>query len=148
MPQSARFDHVQTQYVLRFDFTFNSIQGQPGNNTQALASAAMNAGVQIGTLPPGAVPLTCNVYADIAFNNGTNNTISCGLTATGTDFVSGAALGSKAAVITAAPIAAIATIKAVTANAGSPIFVSTSQTGTAATTGQATVILTYYANLG
>jgi hypothetical protein len=148
MTQSARQLDLQVAHTIRFDFTFNSIQGQPGNNTVALANAALAAGVQIGTLPPGAVPINCNAYVDVAFNNGTNNLFSVGLTATGTDFVSSGSLASKAAVITAAPIAAIATCKAVTSNAGTPIYLSTSQTGTAPTTGQCTISLSYHPNLG
>lgn len=148
MTISARQNDLQVTHVIRFDFTFNSIQGQPGNNTVALANAALAAGVQIGTLPAGAVPVTVNAYVDVAFNNGTNNLFSVGLTATGTDFVSGGSLASKAAVITAAPINPIATVKAVTSAAGTPIYLSTSQTGTAPTTGQCTLIVAYYCNLG
>jgi hypothetical protein len=148
MTQSARQLDLQVTHYIRFDFTFNSIQGQPGNNTVALANAALAAGVQIGTLPAGAVPVNCNAYVDVAFNNGTNNLFSVGLTATGTDFVSAGSLASKAAVITAAPIAAVATVKAVTANAGTPIYLSTSQTGTAPTTGQCSIIMSYHPNLG
>ena len=148
MTISARQTDLQLVHTIRFDFTFNSIQGQPGNNTVALSVAALAAGVQIGTLPAGAVPVTVNAYVDVAFTNGTNNLFSVGLTATGTDFVSGGSLASKAAVITAAPIAAIATVKAVTSNAGTPIFLSTSQTGTPAGAGQCTVIMSYHCNLG
>lgn len=144
----ARALHEQVTHVLRFDIAFNAIQNNSAATTAALAKGVLAAGVQIGTLPPGAVPVTCNVYVDVAFNNGTNNLFSVGLTATGTDFVSGGSLASKAAVITAAPIAAIATIKAVSTPAGTPIYLSTSQTGTAATAGQATILLTYHPNLG
>jgi hypothetical protein len=148
MTTPARSLDVQVVHTLRFDFTFASIQGQPGNNTQALASAAMNAGVLIGTVPAGAIIVNCNAYVDVAFNNGTNNTFSCGFTAAGTDLVSAGSLASKAAVLTPAPIAAIATAKAVTANAGQGIFVSTSQTGTPATTGQVSILISYHPNLG
>lgn len=148
MPIPARQNDLQVVHTIRFDFTFNSVQGQPSNNTVALAKAALAAGVQIGTLPAGAIPVNCNAYVDAAFNNGTNNLFSVGLTATGTDFVSGASLASQAAVITAAPIAAVATVKAVTSVAGTPIYLSTSQTGTAATTGQCSVIISYHVNLG
>lgn len=148
MPISARQNDLQVTHTLRFDFAWNSIQGQPGANTQALAAAALAAGVQIGTLPAGAVPTTTNAYVDIAFTNGTNNLFSVGLTATGTDFVSAGSLASKAAVITAAPIAAVATVKAVTANSGTPIFLSTSQTGSVAGAGQCTIIMSYHPPLG
>lgn len=148
MAQAARSNDLQVTHVIRFDFTFNSVQGQPGNNTVATAVAALAAGVQIGTLPPGAVPVSVNAYVDVAFTNQTNNLFSVGLTATGTDFVNGGSLASKAAVITAAPIAAVATCKAATSNQGTAIFVSTSQTGTAAGAGQCTIIVTYHPNLG
>jgi hypothetical protein len=140
--------HEQLTHVIRFDIAFNAIQNDQVHNTAALAAAALALGVQIGTLPPGAVPVSTNIYADQAFNNGTTNTASVGFTATGTDLVSAAALGSQAAVITAAPIAAVAAAKAVTAAAGQPVYLSTSQTGTAATTGRATVIVTYHPALG
>ena len=137
MTISARATQLQVTHVIRYDFTFASP-----------TPAVLNAGLQIGTLPPGAVVVSCNCYADTAFNNGTNNLFSVGLTATGTDFVSAGSLASKAAVITAAPIAAIATVKAVTSSAGTPVYLSTSQTGTAPTTGTASFILTYHPNLG
>jgi len=144
----ARVLHEQLTHVLRFDFAYNAIQNDSVHNTQATAAAALALGVQIGTLPPGAVPITCNAYVDVAFTNGTNNLFSVGLTATGTDFVNGGSLASKAAVITAAPIAAIATAKAATSAAGTPIYLSTNQSGTAAGAGQCTIIITYHPALG
>lgn len=143
MTTPPRQTQLQVPHQIRFDFAFNQVGNQPAT-TAALAAGVMNAGVQIGALPAGAIPVNANVFADVAFNNGTNNTISVGLTATGTDFVSGAAIGTKASVITAAPIAAIATVKAKATADGTPIFVSTSQTGTAATAGQASVIISYH----
>ena len=146
MPLPARWIDLQVIEVLRYDFTFNNAGLNSGNanTTAAVAAAALNAGINIGTLPQGAIPIQCNCYVDVAFNNGTNNLFSVGLTATGTDLVNGGSLASKAAVITAVPIAAIATSKATTDQQNTPIYLSTSQTGTAATTGQATVQITYY----
>lgn len=141
MTIAPRQNDIQCGHFIRFDFAFNSAGSA---TTQAAAAALMNAGLNFGTLPAGAVVKTVDAYVDVAFNNGTNNTISVGFTATGTDLVSGAALGTQAIVATAVPIAASTTTKAATSKAGTPLYVSTSQTGTAATTGQCTVIVTYY----
>lgn len=145
MAQAARQLDLQVTHVIRFDFAWNQALAA---NTQASAAALLAAGIQIGTLPAGAIPVNVNAYVDVAFNNGTTNTFSVGLTATGTDFVSAGALGTKAAVITAAPIAAVATVKAVTSNQGTAIFLSAAQSGTTPTAGQCSVIVTYHPPLG
>jgi hypothetical protein len=154
MSLAPRQTQLQVTHSIRYDFTFNTPNANqsdgsiPSATTAALAAGVLAAGVQIGTLPPGAVVKTVDAFVDVAFNNGTNNLFSVGLTATGTDFVSGGSLASQALVSTTVPIAANATTKAATAKTGTPIFLSTSQTGTAATTGQASVVVSFHPPLG
>ncbi|HEX4198757.1 MAG TPA: hypothetical protein VHZ26_15070 [Caulobacteraceae bacterium] len=151
MTVAPRQNDLQVTHAIRYDFTFNTVNANPNGTaatTAALAAAALNAGVPIGTLPAGAVIKTVDAFVDVAFNNGTTNTFSVGFTATGTDLVSAAALGTQAVVSTAAPIAASATAKAATAKTGTPIWLSTGQTGTAATAGQASLVVTYHPPLG
>lgn len=128
--------HDETLHFIRYDFSFSSP-----------SSTVMNAGVNFGSLPAGAVPIRVDVAVDTAFNNGTNNLISVGYTATGTDLVNGASLASQALVTTAAPAAAIATAKQATSKTGTQLYVSTSQTGTAATTGTCSLIIYYVPNI-
>ena len=152
MTIAPRQNDLQVTHAIRYDFTFNTVNANPNGGgsatTAALAAAALNAGVPIGALPAGAVVKTIDAYVDVAFNNGTTNTFSVGFTPTGTDLVPAGALGTEALVSTTAPIAASAATKAATAKTGTPIWLSTGQTGTAATAGQASVVVTYHPPLG
>lgn len=102
------------------------------------SDAGVAAGLQIGTLPAGAVPITTTVDINTAFNAATTNTVSVGTTATGTDYVSATAAGSAATSATAVPIA-----KRTALLVDTPIYVSYASTGTAASAGVATVHVSY-----
>lgn len=144
MARAPRETFLQVTHFLRHDFTFNSNGSFSPGLTQAQLVANLAAGYNFGTLPPGAIIKQVDLFVDVAFNNGTNNLVSVGFTLTGTDLVNGGSLASQAVVITQGPIAAVTTAKAATAKTGTPLYFSTSQTGTAATAGQCTIIVTYY----
>jgi hypothetical protein len=89
-----------------------------------------------------------SVYIDttVAWNAGTTNPLTIGLTAGGTDFLSGTALTSVGRIIpttyTSAQLVAMQQVGTGTTN-GIPIFFTVTPTGTAATTGTTIVTLLY-----
>lgn len=97
-------------------------------------------GIAIGALEAGAIPLHCHVIVQTAFNAGTTNTLDVGTTADPDGYATAAATlsgatgfkGNLTGALTGIPLAANTVVYAVFA-----------QTGTAATTGKATVILTF-----
>lgn len=111
--------------------------------TVAYNTAGVTGGLQVGTLPAGAVLDKTIVAVTTAFNAGTTNTLSVGTTATGTQLISATAGGSVARVDTVVPVAQMGPLAADT-----PIYVSYGTSGTAATTGVATVVVTYVAAVG
>lgn len=109
------------------------IYGEVAYNTPGIA-----AGVQIGTLPAGALVIGARVVIDTAFNAGTNNNMTIGTTPTGSDIcaagtAAAGSLGSKDS--TAGNALKLA--------ADTPVYVAYAQTGTAASAGAARIAVQY-----
>ena len=124
----ARQLEVQATHYLRRDVAFN---------TNGIAS-----GVLIGTVPAGSKIADISIYIDTAFNAGTTNVLQGGTTGTGTNLFTST---------DAAPTATGYKTPANAANQGrglvfaadTDLFVSFTQTGTAATTGAATIVVEF-----
>lgn len=129
MPAPARKLHTQQIHQISLNIAYNT----PG----------VAAGVAVGTLPAGAVLDKTSVYATTAFNATTTNTVSVGTTPTGTNYINATSVTAAARVDTVVPIAVAGPLAADTI-----IYVSYAQTGTAATTGAATIVVTYTAAVG
>jgi hypothetical protein len=105
-------------------------------NTTGIAS-----GVVIGTLPVGAVIQNWRVTVETLFNAGSTNPITIGTTATGAECAASASITSgTAGVYTGSPAATAAWSKT---TAQTPIYTAYIQTGTAATTGKAHIVVEY-----
>lgn len=105
--------------------------------------AGIAAGVLAGTLPAGALLTLAAARVNTAFNAGTTNVLQMGTTATGGEILANAvvlagAAGFKSATSGTAFSATFAT--------DTDIYVSYAQTGTAATAGQADMIVSYAPN--
>jgi hypothetical protein len=130
MPGTARQSHEQQTHFLRKLVNFND--------------AGIAAGVLVGTVPAGSLFASCRVYIATAFNAATTNVLNVGLTATGGELIGTAqavpgTVGRKVGTAVdsiGAPVAADA-----------DVFVSYTQTGTAATAGQAYVVIEYIPNI-
>lgn len=97
---------------------------------------SIGAGVFFGTLPAGAMLVGLNVRVNTAFNAGTTNALNVGTTALGTQiFTDAATAGARSPAI---PNLSFAT--------DTDLFVSYAQTGTAATAGQADIVISYAPN--
>lgn len=129
MPTPARKLHTQQTHQISITIAYNT----PG----------VAGGVQVGTLPAGAVIDKTTVAATTAFNAATTNTISVGTTPTGTNLINATSVTAVARVDTVAPVAQMGPLAADT-----PIYASYAQSGTAATTGVATIIVLYTASVG
>lgn len=106
--------------------------------------AGIAAGVQVGTLPAGAMVLTTHVLTDTAFNGTTSVALSVGQTLTGTDYINGTDVRTAAArADTVAPIA-----KAGPLAADTPVYASVAFGGTTGSAGRATVIVDYIPTVG
>ena len=109
------------------------------------ADSGVTTGVLVGTLPAGAIITNVVVQIATVFNAATTNVLAVGTTGTGTDLMTSAeAIAGTQGQKTAAAY------KGTTASnplaADTDIFVSYTQTGAAATTGIAYVIVTYHPN--
>jgi hypothetical protein len=94
------------------------------------------AGVLLGTLPAGAMIVALNVRVNTAFNAGTTNALNSGTTGNGTQiFTDVATAGARSPAVPNLSFAV-----------DTDIFMSYAQTGGAATTGQADVVLQYVPN--
>lgn len=101
--------------------------------------AASTAGVVIGTLPAGARVLRTHIFIETAFNAGTTNVLDIGPTGSPAVFLPSATVVAGATGLkTAAPTALNGVIAA-----DIDVRAIYSQTGTVATTGQATAIVEY-----
>ncbi|MFM9928205.1 hypothetical protein VLK31_34920 [Variovorax sp. H27-G14] len=127
MPAPARQFHTQQVHYLRFS---------PAFNTNGIA-----AGVQIGTLPAGAQIVDATVNVTTAFNAATTNVLAVGTTPTGAQVVT-----------SAEAVAGTVGFKRGTAGgalsfaADTPLYCNFTQTGTAATTGAATIVIAFVPN--
>lgn len=106
--------------------------------------AGLAAGVQIGTLPAGAILDKTMVQTSTAFNGTTSVTVSVGTTLTGTDLINATDVRTAAArVDTVVPIA-----KAGPLAADTPIYASAAFGGTTGSAGVSTVVVTYIPTAG
>lgn len=126
---SGRQHQLYVPHHIRYRFNYND--------------AGIAAGVKIGTLPADAIVIATHSVIETAFNAGTTNTVSVGKTALGTEFVNATAAGAATAVVSATPAAANTVFAA-----EQDLYVSYAQTGTAATAGKGTVIVSYAVNNG
>jgi hypothetical protein len=97
-------------------------------------------GVPIGALEAGTIPLGCDVTIETAFNAGTTNTMDVGIAGTP------AGLAATAAVLPAATgfkQNLTGTLTGIPLAANSIVYVKYAQTGTAATTGKAHIVLKF-----
>jgi hypothetical protein len=98
-------------------------------------------GVVIGTLPIGAVIQNWRATVETLFNAGSTNPISIGTTATGVEIAATASITSgTAGVYTGSPATTTGWSKT---TANTPIYTSYIQTGTAASTGKAHLVIEY-----
>jgi len=106
--------------------------------------AGITAGVQIGTLPAGAVLKETMIITDTAFNGTTSVTLSVGTTATGTDLINATDVRTAAArVDTVVPVA-----KAGPLAADQAYYASVAFGGTTGSAGRSTIVITYHPNIG
>lgn len=101
------------------------------------------AGVVAGTFPAGAMVIGAHARVNVAFNAATTNVVTMGTTPTGGEILTSATivagtLGYKSANTGTAFSAVFAT--------DTDVYVSFTQSGTAATTGQADLIVVYAPN--
>jgi hypothetical protein len=108
-------------------------------------------GVWAFTLPANAYVLTVDLDVTTAFNATTTNNLTIGATATGTDFLASTSITSAGIqhMTTAAGLGVAATGNTslqTRLNSAVPVFFRYTQSGTAASTGVVTVIITYGEN--
>lgn len=110
-------------------------------------------GVWFGTLPPSAYILQIDAYVTTAFNAVTTNVITLGVTAASANEIlaSGITAGTPGVYHLTSAAGLGTAITAVVGNqtqlnGGVPLFVKYAQTGTAATTGAVTIVLTFAKN--
>ena len=96
----------------------------------------IGSGVLIGTIPAGAMITGLNVRVNTAFNAGTTNALNVGTTAGGTQiFTDAATAGARSP-----------TIPNISFAVDTELFAAYAQTGTAASAGQADIVISYAAN--
>jgi hypothetical protein len=124
----ARQSHEQQVHYLRKRVNYND--------------AGVATGVYVGTLPAGAIVTAVKVLIATAFNAATTNVVNVGTTATGAE------LGASAEILAGAAgqksPTAYTTLGAMAAD--QDVWVSYTQTGTAASAGVGYVIVTYVPN--
>jgi hypothetical protein len=127
MGSTARQTHMQDVHFLRASF--------------ALADLASGT-LKIGTLPAGARVLNTDLFIETAFNAATTNVLDVGFAGTiGAFLPTGTAVAGTTGQKTSKPSALTGVIAADT-----DVNVTFSQTGTAATTGSASVVIQYAPN--
>lgn len=119
---------VQAVHYLRRDFAFN---------TNGIAS-----GVLIGTVPSGSRIVGVSIYVDTAFNAGTTNVLTGGTTGTGTNlFTNTDSAPTATGYKTAANAAGQGRGLVITQD--QDLFVSFTQSGTAASAGAGTIVVDF-----
>lgn len=103
----------------------------------------VSAGVQFGVLPAGSLLTNAICRVNTAFNAGTTNVLRVGTTATGAEVMAEAVTLSGA---TGFKSATSGTAFAAQFASDTPLFVSYTQTGTAATAGQADIVISFAPN--
>lgn len=130
MPTPARKTQYQVVHEISSTITF--------------ATAGAAAGVQIGTLPAGALIDEVSVLTTTAWNGTVSVTLSVGNTLTGTQYINATDVRTAAArVDTQTPIAQVGPLAADT-----PIYASVASGGTASTAGSSTIIMYYIPGVG
>jgi len=124
---NARVMHYQTLHYFRKRINYND----PG----------LAAGVYFGTLPAGAMINTVHARVNTAFNAGTTNPLNVGTTATGGEILPAATFTATTGVKDGTAAA-----RALSFATDTDLYISYVPTGTAATAGQADVLLTYAPN--
>lgn len=126
---TARQNAVQMLHYLRFTVNYNDVNIATGVNKQ--------------WLPKGALIISTDVYVGTAFNAGTTNTLSVGTVGdTATDIVNAQTVGTTGLTTGIAPTgAALGPLPA-----DKQVVASFAQTGTAASAGQAIVVIKYVPN--
>jgi hypothetical protein len=134
-------DCEQSQNVCYFRLTVNW-------NDPRIAS-----GVWFGTIGPNAYILQIDAYVSTAFNAGTTNVLTIGATAASANEIlaSGITAGSTGIyhLTSAAGLGTVVTANTTyqtALNQGVPLYMKYAQTGTAATTGVVTIVITFIKN--
>jgi hypothetical protein len=127
---TARKNALQLVHYLRFTVNYND------------AGIATGVGKQV--LPAGAIIIGTDVHVATAFNAATTNVLTVGTTGVFTEIVSAAALNEGATGLTQNIAPTGIMLGPITAD--TQVFVSYTQTGTAATAGQATFVIKYIPN--
>jgi hypothetical protein len=105
-------------------------------------TAGVATGIQIGTLPAGAIIVRTGVQVTTVFNAATTNVLTVGIAGTIDALMTSAtaAAGTAGHKNQGGPASTLATPIA----ADTPVFVRYTQTGTAATAGRAVVLVEFY----
>ena len=122
MVGTARTYHTQQVHYLRKRVNYNDV--------------GISVGVVMGTLPKGAMITNQHVRCNTAFNAGTTNALNVGTSAGGTQLFTDAATAG----------ARNPTVANLSFAADTDIFVQYAQTGTAATAGQADIVINFAPN--
>src|SRR5262245_39879383 len=129
---AARVSHVQAVHFLRFTVNFD----EPGIAT----------GVGKQSLPDGAIIIGTDVHVQTVFNAGTTNVLTVGTNAANFDNIIAAADVNEGATGLTKDVSPTGTALGPIA-ADVQVFAKYTQTGTAATTGRAQVIVKYVPNI-
>mgnify|MGYP000727010344 CR=1 FL=1 len=105
------------------------------------AAIGTNPGIPMGALEAGAIPLYCHVTIETAFNAGTTNVLIVGTLADDDALVAAAGVDETAVALTRVTPATLAGLVAPTADTA--IYTKYTQTGTAASAGEAIVVVEY-----
>lgn len=126
---APRSPHTQQLPYFRRSVAFNTVEiGTDGK-------------IPLGTLPAGAIVTGALIKVTAAFNAATTNVLTVG-TATDDDAVITATDVDETSIATTVTFAAVG----YSVDVDTPLFVKYTQTGTAATTGAATIILFFVPN--
>lgn len=125
---NARQLEIQATHYLRRDIAFNT--------------TGVAGGLLIGTVPAGAKLTNVKVYVDEIFNAVSTNVLVAGTTLLGTNLVAAADVTEGTIGVYTPANAANQGLGLVFA-ADTDLFVSYTQTGTAATTGKATIVVEF-----
>lgn len=126
----ARILHTQQTHYFRKRVNFND--------------TGVSTGVLVGTLPAGAMVVGAITRVNTAFNAGTTNVLTAGTNSTAYDNIIGAGDVTEGTV--GGYAAAILTAGATAYAADTDIYAKYTQTGTAATTGQADIAIFFIPN--
>lgn len=132
MTVPAREFHTQQVHWLRRTVNFNDVN--------------IATGVSMGMLPAGAQVVDAVTRLEVAFNAGTTNVLTAGTNSAAFDNIVGA--GDVTEATPGGYRAAILTAGATSYAVPTEVFVKYTQTGTAASTGRATISIAYTIDLG